>query len=141
MSLYHFDASGKEAPRSVEPSSFLSQPSGGEAQRLRSAVAAHVTDLLGEEDPEFVQDLIATFCGTVHGLVGEVRGSQDLEAVGKVAHQLKGSAANIGLTDVEAAWYQVETGARAGDATVLGLALANAAEMTEQAATLLGGGA
>lgn len=141
MPLFPNFAPQQDALRPVEtPSSpLIARPAGDEAQVLRRAVAAHVTELLGEEDPEFVEDLVTTFCGSAHDLVAQVRGCQDLETVGKVAHQLKGSAANVGLVDLEAAWYQVETGARTGDATVLGLALANAAEMTERAATLLGG--
>lgn len=140
MSLYRFDASEKQDRQSVANPSFVSRPAGDEAQRLRGTVAAHVTDLLGEEDPAFVQDLIVAFCGSAHELVAQVRGSQDLGAVGKVAHQLKGSAANVGLTEIETAWYRVEAGAREGDSAVLGLALATAAEMTERAATLLGNG-
>jgi HPt (histidine-containing phosphotransfer) domain-containing protein len=146
MSFYRLDASKEDVPPLVENRQLVtpSGSNGEEARRLRSAIAAHVADLLGEEDPEFVNDLVETFCGSVHELVLRARGaqaSQDLATAGKVAHQLKGSAANVGLTEIESAWYRVEAGVREGDPTVLGLALANAAEMTERAANLLDGGA
>lgn len=141
MMLYRLNASEEDTQPSAERQSIVSRPASDadEARRLRSAIGAHVTELLGEEDPEFVQDLVDTFCGSAHGLAAQARSSQDLSEVGKVAHQLKGSAANVGLTDLEAAWHRVESGARADDATVLGLALANAVEMTIHAADLLSG--
>jgi len=139
MSFYRRHASVEDVQPAVEMPPFVAQPESDadEARRLRSAIGAHVTELLGEEDPEFVQDLVDTFSASAHDLVATVRGSQDLGHVGKVAHQLKGSAANVGLNEIESAWYRVEEGTRAGDPTVLGLALANAVEMTTRAADLL----
>ena len=139
MSLYRSDASEEDYPPPVDAHAFVSKPQSAadEAHRLRSVIGAHVAELLGEEDPAFVEDLVSAFCGSAHELVAQVQGSQDLEAVGKVAHQLKGSAANVGLNEIESAWYRVEAGARAGDQTVLGLALANAAALTQRAADAL----
>ena len=140
MSFIRRPASEEDLQPAVEEtSSFVSRPATGaeDAQQLRSAIGAHVTDLLGEEDPGFVQDLVDTFCASAHELVAAARGSQDVEHVGTVAHQLKGSAANVGLKEIEAVWAHVEAGARAGDPTVLGLALANALERTSRAADLL----
>ena len=140
MSFYRRHASEEDVQPAVEMSPFIagSESDADEARRLRSAIGAHVAELLGEEDPEFVQDLVDTFCASAHELVATVRGAQDLAHVGKVAHQLKGSAANVGLNEIESAWYRVEAGARTDDPTVLGLALANAVEVTSRAADLLG---
>ena len=105
-----------------------------------ASVRSHVADLLGEEDPEFVRDLVDTFSGSAHELVSQARAlgaAGDLDGVGKVAHQLKGSASNVGLTDLESAWHRVEAGTRSGDATVLGLPLGHAVRETERAAELL----
>ncbi|GAB5537360.1 MAG: hypothetical protein Rubg2KO_36090 [Rubricoccaceae bacterium] len=143
MSVYRRYTSEEDVQPAVEMPPFVAQPESGadEARRLRSAIGVHVTALLGEEDPEFVQDLVDTFCTSANELVATARGSQDLGHVGKVAHQLKGSAANVGLNEIESAWYRVEAGSRAGDPTVLGLALANAVEVTARAADLLSGSA
>lgn len=126
---------------SPEPPSRAVPPSAaGEAEALIASVRAHVADLLGEEDPEFVRDLVDTFCGSAHELVSEARAlgaAGDLAGVGKVAHQLKGSASNVGLTGLESAWHRVETGTRSGDATVLGLPLRQAVETTARAAGML----
>ncbi|MEO0557435.1 MAG: Hpt domain-containing protein [Bacteroidota bacterium] len=140
MSLFRRFASEETVqPRSETPPSISSpQSDADDAQRLRKAIGVHVAELLGEEDPEFVQDLVDAFCTSAHSLVAAVRGSDDLEEVGNVAHQLKGSAANVGLKEIQAAWARVESGTRSGDASVLGLELANAVEMTSRAATVLG---
>lgn len=106
-----------------------------------ASVRAHVAGLLGEEDPEFVRDLVDAFSGSAHELVAQARAlgaAGDLEGVGRVAHQLKGSASNVGLADLETAWHRVEAGTRGGDATVLGLPLGRAIDETERAAALLG---
>lgn len=125
-----------------DPTTRASGPSddSADAERLTAAVRAHVAELLGEEDPEFVQDLVDAFSGSAHDLVASAetaRAGGDLDAIGGVAHQLKGSASNVGLTDLEEAWHRVESGARAGDPTALGLPLAAAIAETERAARLL----
>lgn len=146
MNSYRFDAPEENAPPPMAASASIAYngSDADEAARLRRAIGDHVTELLGEEDSEFVQDLVTTFCEAAHGLIANARSAanaNDLNTAAGVAHQLKGSAANIGLTEIQEAWNRVETGARAGDPTVLGLALANAAEMTERAAHLLEGSA
>lgn len=78
---------------------------------LRDALRAHVTRLLGEDDPDFVAELTATFCESAAALVRDARdawATGDAAALRAAAHQMRGSALNVGLTDLAEAWTRVE---------------------------------
>lgn len=80
---------------------------------LRDALRAHVTDLLGEDDPDFVAELAATFCDSASALVATARtaaAAGDTAALRSAAHQMRGSALNVGLADLAEAWTRVEHG-------------------------------
>lgn len=84
---------------------------------LLAQIQAHVVGLLGEEDPEFVDDLVETFAETVREASADVRAAADAGDASRLsagAHTLKGSASNVGLTGITAAWDEVETAARQG---------------------------
>lgn len=89
---------------------------------LREALRAHVTDLLGEDDPDFVAELAATFCASAAALVGTARAAAeagDGDALRSAAHQMRGSALNVGLASLAAAWTRVEHGQDASPASAL----------------------
>ena len=101
----------------------------GAGRGLLAQVEAHVLTLLGEEDPEFVADLIETFAETSRQALADARDAAaagDVGGLSACAHTLKGSASNIGLNALADRWTAVEEAARAGriDATALEVALA-----------------
>ena len=84
---------------------------------LLAQIQAHVVALLGEEDPEFVEDLIDTFSETSRGAHAEARAASeaaDAARLAAAAHTLKGSASNVGLAGIAHVWNEVETAARQG---------------------------
>ncbi len=89
---------------------------------LREALRAHVTELLGEDDPEFVAELAATFCESAAGLVETARAAAeagDGDALRSAAHQMRGSALSVGLASLAEAWTRVEHGHDASPAAAL----------------------
>ena len=85
------------------------------ANAMLARVQAHVRELLGEDDPAFVEDLVTSFCESVGGLCDRVEAAMaagDLNRVIAGAHQIKGSAANVGLVRVAKDWHAVEEAAR-----------------------------
>ncbi len=89
---------------------------------LRDALRVHVTDLLGEDDPEFVAELAATFCESAAGLIGTARAAAaagDADALRQVAHQMRGSALNVGFERLAEAWTRVEHGVDASPEAAL----------------------
>jgi CheY-like chemotaxis protein/HPt (histidine-containing phosphotransfer) domain-containing protein len=116
--------------------------SGPDAGALDAQVRAHVADLIGEDDPEFAAELVATFAETTRASLDAARAALragDGDAVGAAAHQLRGSASNVGLVGLVDVWAAVEEGVRGGaglDAAPAGRALAE----TERALALLAGG-
>ena len=102
------------------------------ARGLLAQVEAHVVGLLGEEDPEFVADLVETFADTSRQALADARdagAAGDAQRLSACAHTLKGSASNIGLNALADRWTAVEEPARAGrvDAAALEVALAETA--------------
>lgn len=84
---------------------------------LLAQIQAHVVGLLGEEDPEFVDDLVETFTETARGALADARSAShaaDAPRLAAAAHTLKGSASNVGLAGIADAWDDVETAARQG---------------------------
>ena len=97
-------------------------------------VRAHVREMLGEDDEEFVHDLVEAFSESSQQALREVRqasGAGDWAAVARAAHQLKGSASNVGLGALTQSWDHIETGLRQGT-TDLGDALDQAVAETTQ---------
>lgn len=107
-------------------------------------VRAHVADLLGEDDPDFTADLVATFVQTAQTALAEVEaalGAGDASALGAAAHQLRGSASNVGLTDLTDRWAEIDEAVRRGDgdpsAGEAGAAVRRALAETGRAVALL----
>ena len=99
-------------------------------------VQAHVVDLIGEEDPEFVAELIEAFIESSRDAVVEAqaaRQSGDAAAVAAAAHTLRGSASNVGLATVARLWTEVEEGVRQGNLAVLQAAFDRALAETARA--------
>ena len=89
---------------------------------LRDALRVHVADLLGEDDPDFVAELASTFCASATRLIETARAAAeagDGAALRQVAHQMRGSALNVGLTRLAEAWTRIEHGADAPPAAAL----------------------
>ncbi len=110
------------------------------ARALLDQIDAHVVDLLGEEDPEFVADLVGTFIESAQSAEAEARSARigrDAAAVAAAAHKLRGSASNVGLGSLAALWTRVEEGLRQGEASVLGDGLDHALAETSRAVDLL----
>ena len=110
------------------------------AEALVSAVRAHVREMLGEDDDEFVVDLVGAFSESSHEAVDDVaaaRAARDAAAVAQAAHKLKGSAANIGLDGLTERWDRIETAVRSGSADVFTASLDEAVAETTRAVALL----
>ena len=113
-------------PATPEPVPFVARPApvrdeaaAATAQTLYAKVCAHVTDMLGEEDPEFVADLVESFATSSREAIADAqatRASGDVAGLAAAAHRLKGSASNVGLDDIAARWNEVEETARDGAA-------------------------
>ena len=87
------------------------------ARTLYAKVCAHVADMLGEEDPEFVADLVESFAASSREAVADAqatRSAGDAAGLAAAAHRLKGSASNVGLDAIARWWTEVEETARGG---------------------------
>lgn len=121
------------------------------ARSLLERVNRHVVALVGEEDPEFVADLVETFAETTREAVDAARAARsagDAGAVAAAAHTIRGSASNVGLETLADAWAAVEGEVVAGGAAAFGPSLeavlvetAQTAEMLATASGTPGGGA
>ena len=110
------------------------------AAALYEQVSAHVTEMLGEEDPEFVADLVESFAVSSREAVADAeatRSAGDAAGLASAAHRLKGSASNVGLGALATQWGEVEETVRGGAAP--GDAVDRALRETVQAVELLGG--
>lgn len=100
------------APSTTSPLRPADTPS-----ELLACVEAHVRDLLGEDDSEFTGELVASFCDSVGALCDRIEvamAAGDIHPVMACAHQIKGSAANIGLSRIAEDWNAIEEAARHG---------------------------
>ncbi len=107
---------------------------------LRVAIRNHVTELVGEEDPEFVSELTETFTESARALLqraDEAAAAHDIDGIRTAAHQLRGSASNVGLRMIGDAWAPVETAARGGDEAGVEAALPSALHKTRRALDFL----
>ena len=85
---------------------------------IRQTIAAHVRDLIGEEDDAFTAELISAFRETVGALCGKAEAGYadgNTQAIAAAAHQIKGSAGNVGLRRVAHDWHSVEEAAVRND--------------------------
>lgn len=109
------------------------------ASSLRNDVRAHVRALLGEDDEEFVLDLVDSFVTSSQSAVTEAatahRG-RDWGVLAAAAHKLKGSASNVGLESLATSWDHVETAVRTSGEVEAGT-LQTAVAETETAVMLL----
>ena len=104
-----------------------------DATDLLESVRAHVRTLLGEEDEAFVQELTVSFAESAREAAAQAAAAgdrADAAALAAAAHALKGSASNVGLDAMQAAWATVEDAARGG--TVPAAPLAAALAETER---------
>ncbi len=82
---------------------------------IRAAIAAHVRDLIGEDDPEFTDELIGSFRENAAELCDQAEAGYaagNTRAIASAAHQIKGSASNVGLAHVAHDWHVVEEASR-----------------------------
>ena len=107
---------------------------------LIGAVRAHVREMLGEDDEEFVMDLVGAFSESSQQAIQDVTAAtaaRDADAVATAAHKLKGSAANIGLDALTERWDEIETAIRAGSGDVFTAGLDYAVAETTRTVTTL----
>lgn len=131
-------AAPPERPFVARPAPVREAAAAATAQTLYDQVCAHVTDMLGEEDPEFVADLVESFAASSREAVAEARSTRsagDAAGLAAAAHQLKGSASNVGLSAIAGRWDEVEAMARGGAAS--DEAVDRALDETTQAVDLL----
>jgi CheY-like chemotaxis protein len=127
------DAVGR-LPRPEPVEAVTEAPEAGAVEALMAQVRAHVHDLLGEEDEAFVADLVESFAASARTALARVaaaRAEGNAAALATVAHALKGSAANVGLSALADAWSVIETSARLGDPALFGAPLAAAVAQTQ----------
>jgi signal transduction histidine kinase/CheY-like chemotaxis protein/HPt (histidine-containing phosphotransfer) domain-containing protein len=88
------------------------------AEITRAALRERVIGLVGDEDPEFEQELIETFLADLPGLVGALEaGPSGGDALRRAAHTLKSQLAVFGAEDVVEACRSLEHAAANGGAT------------------------
>jgi signal transduction histidine kinase/DNA-binding response OmpR family regulator/HPt (histidine-containing phosphotransfer) domain-containing protein len=84
----------------------------------RAALHLRVIELVGEEDPEFEQELIDTFLADLPGLVGALEeGRAGGDGLRRAAHTLKSQVAVFGADNVVEACRALEHAAAGGSAT------------------------
>ena len=110
----------------LAPPAFVARPAHvrdeaaeGTARQLYEQVCQHVTEMLGEDDPEFVAELVESFAVSSREAVADAqatRSAGDVAGLASAAHRLKGSASNVGLGTIAQRWNEVEETARGGAA-------------------------
>ncbi|MGB3541845.1 response regulator [Rubrivirga sp.] len=130
-------------PPLAEPALMIRPRSGHDeddlAASLRNDVRAHVRALLGEDDEEFVVDLVDSFVTSSEDAVVEATTAYqgaDWGTLASAAHKLKGSASNVGLGALATSWDHVEVAVRDAGQAPQDVVEAAMAE-TKQAITLL----
>lgn len=89
------------------------------------SVLARVLDDVGLENADMLLDVfIEELAGQAQALEAAAAGA-DLEAMGRAAHQIKGSAATLGANRLGHLAESIEAAARARDAAAAGLAMAD----------------
>ena len=88
------------------------------------SVLARVLDDVGLENADMLLDVfIEELAGQAQAL--EAAAGADLEAMGRAAHQIKGSAATLGANRLGHLAESIEAAARARDAAAAGVAMAD----------------
>ena len=83
-----------------------------------ASIRARLSDI-GGDDPQFVDELIVTFIAGAEDSLHELEAAasrDDLVALARVAHRLKGASANLHIETLAALTLELETHARAGEA-------------------------
>lgn len=89
------------------------------------SVLARVLDDVGLENADMLLDVfIEELAGQAQALEAAAAGA-DLEAMGRAAHQIKGSAATLGANRLGHLAESIEAAARARDAATAGVAMAD----------------
>jgi HPt (histidine-containing phosphotransfer) domain-containing protein len=84
----------------------------------RATLRQRVTDLVGDEDPEFEQELIETFLAEIPGLVDALeQGRAGGDGLRRAAHTLKSQVAVFGAEDLAEACGELEHAAAGAGAT------------------------
>ena len=136
------EAIASPSPSTVDPVLMISSRNHDDAAlalSLRNDIRAHVRTLLGEDDEEFVLDLVDSFVTSSQSAVTEAAAAhrgRDWEGLAAAAHKLKGSAANVGLEPIATSWDVVEVAVR-NDGDVSAATMETAVSETEQAMALL----
>ena len=107
--------------------------------RVLEAVRAHVREMLGEDDEDFVGELVDAFAESSQQAIRDIDAAcrvQDAASVARAAHKLKGSASNVGLDDLTEQWDGIETAIRSG-ASVFGAHLDGVLAETTRTVSLL----
>ena len=74
--------------------------------------------LLGEDDPEFLSEIIDSYLELTPPMIGELRAhvrAQDRKALGRAAHKIKSSSAQVGLSDFAGLCSKLQDSAPKGD--------------------------
>lgn len=83
----------------------------------------HLCELQGEDDPDFIRDLVDLFLAEAPRRIQEMQAAleaRDKRSLSQTAHTLKGAAANFGARALQARCQQVEALARAGKLAEVG---------------------
>ena len=82
-----------------------------DSNRLDNNALATLRELQDEDDPTFFKDLIDSFISESQAMLAEVNtlsAAQNLPALGRAAHRLKGGASNIGAKQLTNLCLQLE---------------------------------
>lgn len=91
----------------------------------------HLCELQGDDDRDFIRDLIDLFIAETPRRLEEMSAAcagKDLRTLAQIAHTVKGAAANFGARALHARCHQVEARARAGKLAEVDVLLSGLAE-------------
>lgn len=106
-----------ESPRSVSFDSRHADTCGGELV-LDAETFSALEELAGDDDPDLVSDLIQLFVDDATERVGAIqqsKASKDYETIGRAAHALKSSSANLGALSFSRACAALEAMSRSSE--------------------------
>ncbi|MEY3218852.1 MAG: hypothetical protein RIT27_209 [Pseudomonadota bacterium] len=93
----------------------VSNPLNAEIEQLATHIRHAVVTSLGLDDPEILQDLLNTYLGSSGELIAQLQQAveqKDLSGMGRAAHTLKSSSANLGAQNLAQHCKTVEEFAR-----------------------------
>lgn len=99
QALEHLRSQYQPAPLSQPEPEQLKSKDNAEAQQLATHIRQTIFSSLGVDEPEILQDLVNTYLESSGELIAQMQQAseqQDLIAIGRAAHTLKSSSANLG---------------------------------------------